>query len=486
MTDLSTLRGAFTERQSHYVGGRWVPARAAARFEVIDASTATLMGRVPRGTAEDAAEAVRAASAAFASWAATPIQERAAYIARIAAGLEARAEELAVLIAQEVGTPIGISRRIQVGFPIAQWKSYAGMAGSLQLEEMVGNSLVVRDPIGVVVAITPWNYPLNQITLKVAPALLAGCTVVLKPSEIAPLNAYVLAEVIAEAGLPAGVFNLVCGAGPEVGEALVMHSEVNAVSFTGSTAAGRRVAELSAGTIKRVSLELGGKSASVILEGADLETAVTATLTSCYANAGQTCVAQTRLLVPQGRVEEAAGIAKRWAESLTVGDALDEVTRLGPLISAAQLERVRTHIAKGIADGAQLITGGAEPPTGVGAGFFVRPTVFTTTDPKIGIAQEEVFGPVLTILGYADEADAVRIANDTPYGLGGAVWGATDADALTVARQLSTGQINVNGGPFNMLAPFGGFKQSGYGREGGQYGVDEFLEYKALHLKMPA
>jgi len=343
---------------------------------------------------------------------------------------------------------------------------------------------VVREPVGVVGAITPWNYPLHQIALKVAPALAAGCCVVLKPSELTPFNAFVLAEVIEAAGLPAGVFNLVVGLGATVGEALVRHPGVDMISFTGSTRSGKRIAEVAAQSVKRVALELGGKSASVILDDADLAGAVKSTVNGCYLNSGQTCTALTRMLVPASKYEEAAKIAAEVAKGFTVGDPLAETTKLGPLTSKAQLERVRGYIRKGIEEGAELVAGGAEPPEGVPAGgYYVKPTIFGKVKNSMTIAQEEIFGPVLAIIPYADEDDAVRIANDSIYGLAGAVWSKDEARAQRVARRIRAGQIDINGGSFNMNAPFGGFKQSGHGREAGTYGLEEFLEYKALQLK---
>jgi len=342
----------------------------------------------------------------------------------------------------------------------------------------------VREPVGVVAAITPWNYPLNQIALKVAPALAAGCTVVLKPSEIAPFNAFILAEVIDAAGLPKGVFNLVTGYGPTAGEALVNHQQVDMISFTGSTRAGKRISELAAQTVKRVALELGGKSASVVLDDADLASAVKSTVNMCYLNSGQTCTALTRMLVPESKYEEAAKIAAEVARAFTPGDPLSEATRLGPLSSQMQLERVRGYIKKGLAEGAELLTGGADAPEGVPAGgYYVKPTVFGRVKPGSTIEQEEIFGPVLSIVTYKDEEEAVRIANGTIYGLAGAVWSKDEQRAQKVARRIRAGQVDVNGGAFNMMAPFGGFKQSGHGREAGVYGLEEFLEYKSLQLK---
>ncbi len=344
---------------------------------------------------------------------------------------------------------------------------------------------MVREPVGVVAAITPWNYPLNQITLKVAAALAAGCTVVLKPSEIAPLNAFVLAEAIHEAGLPAGVFNLVSGYGPVVGEVLASHPSVDMVSFTGSTRAGKRVSELAAASVKRVALELGGKSASVILDDADFAAAVKGTVSACFLNSGQTCSAHTRMLVPESRYNEARVLAKEAAESYVAGDPHNEATRFGPLASSVQQERVGQYIQRGIEEGAELVTGGPGKPEGLSKGFFVKPTVFGRVHPKATIAQEEIFGPVLSIITYKDEEEAVRIANDSLYGLGGAVWSGSDDHAIDVARRIRTGQIDINGGAWNMAAPFGGFKQSGHGRENGVYGLEEYLEYKSMQLKVP-
>ena len=466
-----------------YIGGKWLKPSGAGTIDVIDSGTEEVMGRIPEGTAADAEAAVEAAKLAFDGWAATPASERAGYIEKIAANLKARTDELAATICGEVGMPLKLSRAIQVGSPLYNWNAYAKLAREFEFEARVGNSLVVREPVGVVAAITPWNYPLSQITLKVAPALAAGCTVVLKPSEIAPLNAFMLAEAIHEAGLPAGVFNLVSGYGPVVGEIIASHPFVDMVSFTGSTRAGKRVAELAAGSIKRVALELGGKSASVVLDDADFPAAVKGTVAACYLNSGQTCSAHTRLIVPESRYEEVRELAKAAAEAFLVADPRDERARLGPLASAVQQRRVREYIERGIAEGAELVTGGAQMPEGCSKGFFVKPTVFGRVHPKATIAQEEIFGPVLSILTYKDEDEAIRIANDSPYGLGGAVWAGSDERAMRVARRIRTGQIDINGGAWNAQAPFGGFKQSGYGRENGVYGLEEYLEYKSMQLK---
>ena len=471
-------------REKLFIGGRWVAPSGREMIDVHNAGTGEVMGRVPAGSAKDVDVAVAAARRAFESWSNTSADQRAELLGKISANLKARADELAKTIAQEVGMPLKLAGRIQAGLPIANFANFAKLLKEFVFENRVGNSLVVREPVGVVAAITPWNYPLHQIALKVAPALAAGCTVVLKPSEVAPFNAFILAEAIEAAGLPQGVFNLVTGFGADAGEALVKHRDIDMISFTGSTRAGKRISELAAQSVKRVALELGGKSASVILDDADLATAVKGTVNGCYLNSGQTCTALTRMLVPDSLYQDAARIAAEVAKSFTVGDPLAETTRLGPLSSQAQLERVRGYIRKGLQEGAELLAGGAEPPEGVPpGGYYVKPTVFGRVRNDMTIAREEIFGPVLSIIAYKDEEDAVRIANDTVYGLAGAVWSRDEARAQRVARRIRAGQVDVNGGAFNMNAPFGGFKQSGHGREAGVYGLEEFLEYKSLQLK---
>ena len=473
-------------RDKLYINGQWVPSTGAGTIDVVNPATEEVIGRIPDGTPEDVDRAVRAARAAFESWSQLPIEERAAYLQKITAGLQQRAEELARTIAQEVGTPYKLALRIQVGLPITDFGSMQQALKEVPFEERIGNSLVVREPVGVVGCITPWNYPLHQIAAKVAPALAAGCTVVLKPSEVAPLNAFILAEIIDSVGLPPGVFNLVTGVGPVVGEALASHPGIDMISFTGSTRAGRRVSELAAQTVKRVALELGGKSPNIVLDDADLQKAITDGVAKCYLNSGQTCTALTRLLVPVSRLAEAEEIAKRVAESFTPGDPFADTTRLGPLVSRTQWERVQNYIKKGIEEGAKLVTGGPGRPEGLEKGYYVRPTVFSNVRNEMTIAQEEIFGPVLAIIPYQDEEEAVRIANDTIYGLAGGVWSADPERALRIARRIRTGQIEINGGPFNPLAPFGGFKQSGHGRELGKYGLEEFLEVKAMQLPVQA
>ena len=370
--------------------------------------------------------------------------------------------------------------------PTAVMGSYPQILEDFPFEEQVNNSMIVREPVGVVGCITPWNYPLHQIAAKVAYAMAAGCTVVLKPSEVAPLDAYVLAEVIHDTGLPAGVFNLVTGTGAEVGKAIAAHPDIDMVSFTGSTRAGRQVTEAAAATVKRVALELGGKSANIILddlEGEDLDKAVRAGVGSAYLNSGQTCTAFTRMLVPRSKHDEIVDIIRDEVESTyTIGDPATGAGRLGPLISDTQRTRVRGYIQKGIEEGATLVTGGPEQPEDLPTGYYMKPTVFADVRNDMTIAQEEIFGPVMSVIDYDDTDDAVRIANDTVYGLSGGVWGADKDAAVAVARRIRTGQLEVNGGGFNPLAPFGGFKQSGNGRELGRYGLEEFLETKSLQL----
>ena len=465
----------------HYVNGQWQAATSKDHFEVHDASTEEVMATVPQGTTEEASQAVLAARAAFPAWAALSVEERCQYIDKIVAGLKARTDEMATAIAREVGMPIKMAKMIQVGGPVFNWGNAAKVARAYHYEEKVGNSLVVREPIGVVGCITPWNFPLNQITLKVAPALAAGCTVVLKPSEIAPVNAMILTEIIHAAGLPPGVFNLVNGAGPVVGEVLASHPEVDMVSFTGSTRAGKRVAALAAESVKRVTLELGGKSASVVLPDADMAAAVKGTLSACLLNSGQTCSAHTRMLVPESRYEEIKALLQAGIAKYPLGISLDENSRLGPLITATQRERVTGFIQQGLQEGAELIAGGSDKPP-FDKGYFVHPTALRVK-PDDTLAHEEIFGPVLVVLTYKDEAEAARIANDTIYGLGGGVWSGSDEHALAFARRMRTGQVDINGAPFNGNAPFGGYKQSGNGRENGKYGFEEFLEHKAIQLK---
>jgi aldehyde dehydrogenase (NAD+) len=469
-------------RDKMYINGEWVAPSSSDTAEVIDAGTEEVMGCVPRASRQDVDRAVAAAKAAFPAWSQTPMVERATYVQKIADGLQARMEEIATVIAHELGMPLRLAQLIQVGLPITDFSSVAEIAKDYPLEERIGHSLVVREPVGVVGAITPWNYPLHQIAIKVAPALATGCTIILKPSEVAPLNAFLLAEIIDGVGLPPGVFNLVSGKGTVVGEALAAHPDVDMISFTGSTAAGRRVSELAAATIKRVTLELGGKSANIILDDADLQRAIPDGMGKCMLNSGQTCSALTRMLVPRAKLAEAEAIAAKAVESFTPGNPLQKGARLGPLVSEDQRDRVREYIRTGQAEGAKLVAGGAEPPEGLGKGYFVRPTVFSNVRNDMTIAREEIFGPVLVLIPYDTEEEAIRIANETIYGLAGGVWSGDVERAIRVARRIRTGQVEINGAAYNPRAPFGGFKQSGNGREQGQHGLAEFLEVKAIQL----
>jgi len=466
-----------------YINGKWAPSNGSGTLSVHDSATEEVIATIPDGTAADVDAAVAAAKAAFPAWSALSKEERAAFLLKIHAGLEARTDEIASTIAKEVGMPLWLSGMIQVGLPKGNFKTAADLLSSYQFEETIGNSLVVREAIGVVGCITPWNYPLHQIALKVAPALAAGNTVVLKPSEIAPINAFMLAEIIDEAGLPAGVFNLVTGVGPVVGEAIAAHADVDMVSFTGSTRAGKRVAEVASQTVKKVALELGGKSANVILADADFTKAVSDGVGKCFLNSGQTCTALTRMLVPRERLAEVEAIAAGTAAAaFQPGNPFQQGVFLGPLVSAAQRDRVRGFIDKGIEEGATLVAGGSAAPEGLEQGYYVQPTIFSNVTREMTIAREEIFGPVLSIIPYDTEEEAIEIANDTVYGLAGGVWSGDAEHAKAVARRIRAGQVEVNGGAFNPSAPFGGYKQSGLGREAGKFGLEEFLEVKALQL----
>jgi acyl-CoA reductase-like NAD-dependent aldehyde dehydrogenase len=471
-----------TTREAIYIDGAWVPSSGSGSIEVIDSTSEEVYGTIPEGTPQDVEAAVAAARKALPGWSATRVDDRTALLSAVGAAIGERTDELADLITHEVGMPRTLSQIVQVGLPMGTFNSMAKVATDFTWEEPLGTSLVVREPVGVVGAITPWNYPLHQIAAKVAPALAAGCTVVVKPSEVAPLNAFVLAEIFEQLGAPAGIFNLVTGYGPVVGEAIAGDPGVDMVSFTGSTRAGKRVLEVAAATVKRVTLELGGKSANVILDDADLDKAVADGVFKCFLNSGQTCSALTRMLVPKDRLAEVEERAVAAAKGFTPGDPFDGATRLGPLVSAVQRDRVRTYIDKGIGEGATLLTGGAEAPEGLDRGFFVQPTVFSSVTRDMTIAREEIFGPVLSIMPYESVDEAVEIANDTDYGLAGGVWSGDAARAQEIALRIRAGQVEVNGGSFNPMAPFGGYKQSGIGREFGALGLEEFLEVKSLQL----
>jgi acyl-CoA reductase-like NAD-dependent aldehyde dehydrogenase len=469
-----------------YIDGAWVPSEGSGSIDVFDSTNGEVIAQIPSGNAADVDRAVQAARAAFDSWSQTTPEERAKALTRIGEGLAARMDEIATVITREAGMPKWLSTMVQAGLPINSFNTAAQLAESYQYESELGNSLVVKEPVGVVGAITPWNYPLHQIAAKVAYALGAGCTVVLKPSEVAPLDAFILAEVVDDAGLPAGVFNLVTGTGQDVGEAIAAHPGIDMVSFTGSTRAGKRVAEVASQTLKRVALELGGKSANVLLDDLDdagFERAVRDGVGKAYLNSGQTCTALTRMLVPADRVADAERIAADEVETkFQPADPFADGAMLGPLSSQAQVERVTGYIQKGIDEGAKLVTGGPERPEGLEGGYYVKPTVFSEVRNDMTIAQEEIFGPVLSIISYEGEDDAATIANDSAYGLAGGVWAADGDRAKAFARRIRTGQIEVNGGAFNPSAPFGGFKNSGYGREYGPHGFEEFLEIKSMQL----
>ena len=471
-----------TVKDAFYIGGDWVPATARAPIPVVNPATEEQVASVPAGPEEDIDAAVAAARAALEGWAATEPAERARLLSAAADALEARTDEVAALISSEMGTPLAFSKAVQVGNPVRVLRSYAEILGTYAFEEQIANSLVVKEPIGVVGAITPWNYPLHQVVAKVAAALAAGCTVVLKPSEVAPLSTYALAEVFEQVGLPAGVFNFVTGLGPIVGERLAVHPDVDMVSFTGSTVAGKKVMAAAAGTVKKVSLELGGKSAFVILDDADLAKAVKVGLANCFINGGQTCTAWTRMLVPADKYDDVLALVRENAAKYPVGEPMAEGTRIGPLANANQYKRVLDYINTAISDGATVVAGGPERPEGLDRGYYVQPTVLADVKPGTRIEQEEVFGPVLAVIPYGDEDEAVAIANGTPYGLSGGVFSGDQERALRVARRMKTGMVDVNGGRFNPLAPFGGYKQSGNGRELGEYGLEEFLEVKSLQL----
>ena len=471
-------------RQQIYVGGNWVDSAGDGSIDVVNPSNEEVIGSVPDGVSADIDAAVAAAREAFPGWAATPLEERLGYIEKLADQLGARSEEIGELISREVGMPGKMAVMIQAGLPAGTTASVPATAREFPFEETLGRSLVTREPVGVVGCITPWNYPLHQIMAKIAPAMAVGCTVVLKPSEVAPLNAFVLADIIDELGFPAGVFNLVSGVGPVVGEAIAAHPDVDMVSFTGSTRAGTRVAEVAAANVTRVHQELGGKSANIVLDDADFAAAIPSAVGACYLNSGQTCSALTRLLVPADRMDEAAELAAQAAAGFTVGPANDEGSRLGPLVSQTQWDRVQGYIQAGIDEGATLVTGGTGKPEGLDAGYYVKPTVFANVDNSMSIARDEIFGPVLSIIGYDNEEDAIRIANDSDYGLSGGVWSSDNDRALAVAKRLRTGEVDMNGSFLNTDAPFGGYKKSGNGRELGRFGLSEFVEAKQINLPL--
>jgi aldehyde dehydrogenase (NAD+) len=462
-----------------YIDGAWVESEGGTRHAVINPATEEATTEITLGSAADVDKAVAAARRAFESFSRTSVEERAALIDRVLEEYKKRASDMAEAISLEMGAPMSLAKTAQVGSGIGHLASAARALKEFQFEEVIGNSSVVHEPIGVVAMITPWNWPLNQIVSKVAPALAAGCTMILKPSEEAPTNAMIFAEVLDAAGVPPGVFNLVNGDGPGVGTALSTHKGVDMVSFTGSTRAGILVAKNAAETVKRVHQELGGKSPSLVLEGADMTRAVPGTLMSVLMNSGQSCISPTRLLVPRDRQDEAIAVATEVMKATQTGDPSQDGRHIGPLVNKTQWEKVQGLIAKGMEEGAKLETGGPGRPDGVETGYFVKPTLFSNVTNEMTIAREEIFGPVLTIIPYDSEEDAVRIANDTDYGLSAVVFGSPEA-VRRVAPRLRAGMVYVNGGQPNPDLPFGGYKQSGNGREHGKFGLAEFMEVKAL------
>jgi aldehyde dehydrogenase (NAD+) len=462
-----------------FIDGAWVPASGRRTLDIVNPATEAVIGQVALGTAEDVDRAVKAARAAFETFSQTTPAERAGLLERIVGVYQKRLPELGKAISEEMGAPIGFATQVQAGVGLGHFMTALGLMKDFPFEEKRGTTLIRREPAGVCGLITPWNWPANQIACKVAPALAAGCTIVLKPSEVAPISAQIITEILAEAGVPKGVFNLVQGDGPGVGSAMSAHPDIDMMSFTGSTRAGVQVAKAAADSVKRVSQELGGKSANVILEDADITAAVSGGVIAMMANTGQSCNAPSRMLVHQSRYAEAVAVAKATAEKVKAGDPNDPATGIGPLSNAAQFKKVQALLEKGVAEGAKVVVGGPGRPEGLSKGFFAKPTIFADVNNDMTIAREEIFGPVLVMIPFKDDDDAVRIANDTPYGLSGYVSGAPE-HAKKVAARLRTGMVHINGAQVDLAAPFGGYKQSGNGREWGVEGINEFLEVKAV------
>lgn len=467
-------------RMQFYIDGAWVDPAVKKSTAVVNPATEEAMYEVALGSKADVDKAVAAARRAFVTFSQTSRDERVALLSKVIDIYKGRLKEIGAAVSDEMGAPLPMAEKLQAGAGLGHLMTTLDVLKNYHFEEPVGTAMVLREPVGVVGMITPWNWPLNQIACKVAPALAAGCTMILKPSEFTPTSALIFAEILHEAGVPKGVFNLVNGLGPEVGAAMSEHPDIDMISFTGSTRAGIDVAKRAAPTVKRVSQELGGKSPNVILEGADLQKAVSGGVMHMFNNSGQSCNAPSRMIVPLSKMKEVAAIAKAVADKTKAGDPRAEGTTIGPVVNRGQWDKIQGLIKKGIDEGATLVAGGPGLPEGVNKGFYVRPTIFADVTPDMTIAREEIFGPVLTIIGAKDEADAVHIANDTPYGLAGYVTADTVENAKRVGRQIRAGNVNLQGVPNDRSAPFGGYKQSGNGREWGKYGLEDFLEVKAV------
>jgi aldehyde dehydrogenase (NAD+) len=468
------------EALKFYIDGAWVDPAAPSTLGIVNPATEETFAQISLGSRQDVDRAAKAARRAFATHSEVSVEDRLSCLRKIIEGFRARLPELARMMTLEMGAPITFATERQATVALFHFEEAARVLARYRFEERMGNGIVRREPIGVCGLITPWNWPLNQVASKVAPALATGCTVVLKPSEIAPLSSMLFAEIVHDAGLPAGVFNLVNGDGPTVGEAIAAHPEIDMVSFTGSTAAGVRVAKLAADTVKRVAQELGGKSANIILADADLKAAVIAGVHACYTNAGQNCQSPTRMLIPRARRDAAFEAAREALDTIHLGDPLDPASTMGPLVSQVQYEKVQDLIQSGVDEGATLVAGGMGRPSELNRGYYVRPTVFGDVTPQMRIAREEIFGPVLSIMSYDTEDEAIEIANDTPFGLAGFVQSKDRNRARTVADRIRAGRVYLNGAPFDRTLPFGGYKQSGNGREFGVFGFEEYLEVKAI------
>jgi len=464
----------------NYINGEWLSSDATNLHDIINPATEESIGQVAYGTANDVDLAVAAARNAFEEYSQWTVEQRLELLSKIEKTYLARYNDVASAITAEMGAPVTFSQKAQAATGVGHLRSTIGALQAMKLEEKVGNSTVLKEPVGVCGLITPWNWPINQIMCKVAPAIAAGCTIVLKPSEIAPVNATILTEILDAAGVPAGVFNLVHGDGPGVGSAMSAHPDIDMMSFTGSTRAGILVAKAAADTVKRVAQELGGKSANIILEGAPLEKAIKSGVIGMFGNTGQSCNAPSRMLVPESLYEHAVAVAAAVAEHVQPGNPEDPATRMGPVVSEAQYNKIQGLIEKGIDEGAGLVCGGLGKPEGLETGYYVKPTIFRDVNNDMTIAREEIFGPVLVMIPYSDIDEAIQIANDSDYGLSGYVYGASTEEAMAVARRMRTGMVHLNGAANDISAPFGGYKQSGNGREWGAHGIEDFLEVKAV------